>query len=223
VPDLDVQPDAGLAAQRGAELIAQAAEDAIAERGKFAFAASGGAGPWEMYRRLGWLEPDWEWIQVLQVDERVAPDGDPARNLTHLLESLPRAGRERVRPMPVTHPDLEAAAQEYAAALPPTIDLVHLGLGADGHTASLVPGDPVLEVRDRRVAISGPYQGHERMTFTFPELARAGRVVWLVTGEDKREPLARLIAGDRSIPAGRVEAPLAVVVADQAAAAGLRD
>jgi len=221
VHQLDVQPDAGLAAQRGAELIAEAADDAIEARGSFSIAASGGTDPWEMYRRLAWLEPDWDRVQVLQADERVAPDGDPDRNLTHLLESLPRAARERVRPMPVTHPDLDAAAQEYAAALPPSIDLVHLGLGPDGHTASLVPGDPVLEVGDRRVAVTEPYQGHRRMTLTFPELARAGRIVWLITGEHKRDPLARLVVGDTSIPAGRVQAQESVVVADRAAAAGL--
>ena len=219
---IDVQPDAGLAAQRGAELIAEAAEEAIDARGSFYVAASGGTDPWEMYRRLAWLKPDWDRFAVLQVDERVVPDGDPDRNLTHLLETLPAAARSRVRAMPVTEPDLDDAAREYAAALPPNIDLVHLGLGLDGHTASLVPGDPVLEVEDRRVALTGTYQGHRRMTLTFPELARAGRVLWLVTGEAKRDPLARLVRGDRSIPAGRVEGEKVVVVADSAAAEGLQ-
>jgi 6-phosphogluconolactonase len=218
VPQLDVQPDAGLAAQRGAELIAEAAAEAIAEAGSFSLAASGGTEPWEMYRRLRWLELDWEWVQVLQVDERVAPDGDPDRNLTHLTESLPHDARPRVRPMPVTHPDLEAAAREYAVALPPRIDLIHLGIGPDGHTASLVPGDPVLEADDRRVAVTGEYQGRRRMTLTYPELARARRILWLITGESKREPLRRLLEGDRSIPAGRVEAADSIVVADRAAA-----
>jgi len=218
---LDVQPDAGLAAQRGAELIADAAEAAIAARGSFSIAASGGTDPWEMYRRLAWLEPDWERMQVLQVDERVAPDGDPDRNLTHLLQSLPAAARLRVRPMPVTDPDLDDAAREYAAALPPSIDLVHLGIGRDGHTASLIPGDPVLEIKDRRVALTEPYEGHSRMTLTYPELARAGRLLWLITGEDKREPLSRLMAEDPAIPAGRVQGNYSVVVADQAAAASL--
>ena len=222
MPELEVLPDAGLVAQRGAELIAEAAEEAIAERGGFSIAASGGTDPWEMYRRLSWLGPDWERVQVLQVDERVAPDGDPDRNLTHLLETLPKAGRPRVQPMPVTERDLDAAAREYAAALPPSIDLVHLGLGPDGHTASLVPGDPVLEVDHRRVAMTGTYQGHRRMTLTYPELDRAGRILWLITGERKREPLARLMAGDRSIPAGRVRATDAVVVADRAAAGSLQ-
>jgi 6-phosphogluconolactonase len=220
VPKLDVQPDAGLAAQRGAELIAESAAAAIAERGSFSLAASGGKEPWEMYRRLRWLdsELDWQWVQIWQVDERVAPEGDPDRNLTHLLESLPYDARDRLQPMPVTHPDLEAAAREYATALPPSIDLVHLGIGPDGHTASLVPGDPVLEADDRRVAVTGEYQGRRRMTLTFPELARARRVFWLITGESKREPLRRLLEGDRSIPAGRVEAADSIVIADRAAA-----
>jgi 6-phosphogluconolactonase len=208
-----------LAAQRGAELIAEAAEKAIAARGSFSLAASGGTDPWEMYRRLAWLEPDWERIQVFQVDERVAPDGDSTRNLTHLLETLPELARERVRPMPVTDPDLEAAAREYATSLPPSIDLVHLGIGPDGHTASLVPGDAVLDVDDRRVALTaGEYQGQRRMTLTYPELARAGRVLWLITGEAKREPLVKLMDGDRSIPAGRVDAAESFVIADRDAA-----
>jgi 6-phosphogluconolactonase len=217
-PRLEVLADSGLAAQRGAELIAEAAAEAIAERGTFSLAASGGTEPWEMYRRLGWLAPDWTRIDVLQVDERIAPDGDPDRNLTHLLESLPEPARERVRPMPVTDPDLDAAAREYATALPPSIDLVHLGIGPDGHTASLVPGDPVLELTDRRVAITGEYQGRRRMTLTFAELARAGSALWLITGEAKREPLRRLLDRDRSIPAGRVEARESIVIADRAAA-----
>jgi 6-phosphogluconolactonase/glucosamine-6-phosphate isomerase/deaminase len=172
-----------------------------------------------MYRRLAWLEPDWERIQVFQVDERVAPDGDSTRNLTHLLETLPELARERVRPMPVTDPDLEAAAREYATSLPPSIDLVHLGIGPDGHTASLVPGDAVLDVDDRRVALTaGEYQGQRRMTLTYPELARAGRVLWLITGEAKREPLVKLMDGDRSIPAGRVDAAESFVIADRDAA-----
>jgi 6-phosphogluconolactonase len=123
--------------------------------------------------------------------------------------------------MPVTQRDLDAAAREYESSLPQALDLIHLGLGPDGHTASLVPGDSVLEVGDRRVALTtSEYQGHRRMTLTFPELARARRIVWLVTGEEKREPLAKLLAGDDSIPAGRVANGDMVVVADEAAAAG---
>jgi 6-phosphogluconolactonase len=214
---LEVLRDAEAAALRGADLIAETAGEAIAARGSFALAASGGTEPWDMYRRLAEFEIEWKRVEVFQVDERVAPDGDPDRNLTHLLESLPEAARDRVRAMPVTDEDLEGAAARYAQHLPDSLDLVHLGLGPDGHTASLVPGDPVLEVDDRRVATTGVYQGHPRMTLTYPELERARRIFWLITGESKRDPLGWLMAGDPSIPAGRVEAHESIVIADEAA------
>jgi 6-phosphogluconolactonase len=213
---LEVLPDADAAAQRGAEVIDAAARAAIAARGRFSLAVSGGRAPWRMFALL---DLPWAQVDVFQVDERVAPDGDPARNLTHLLASLSPPGRARVHPMPVQELDIEAAADHYAAELPPAIDLVHLGLGPDGHTASLVPGDAVLEVADRRVALTaGTYQGTRRMTLTYPELARARQVLWLVTGADKRAPLPLLRAGDPSIPAGRVDAADALVLADQLAA-----
>jgi 6-phosphogluconolactonase len=152
------------------------------------------------------------------VDERVAPEGDPDRNLTQIDAALPGAALERVRSMPVLDPDLEAAAARYAEQLPERLDLIHLGLGPDGHTASLVPGDAVLDVGDRRVALTaGEYQGRRRMTLTYPALDAARRILWLVTGEDKRDALSLLLAGDRSIPAGRVSAGDAVVVCDRAA------
>jgi 6-phosphogluconolactonase len=218
-PRLEVLGDAEAAAQRGAELIAEAAREAIASQGRFSLAASGGTDPWRMYRRLAELDIDWGSVEIFEADERVVPEDDQERNLKHLLESLPEPARERVRPMPVDDPDLEAAPDRYAAELPERLDLVHLGIGPDGHTASLVPDDPVLDVEDRRVALTGgEYQGHRRMTLTFPELERARRVFWLITGEEKRDPLARLLAGDRSIPAGRVEAEDSLVIADQAAA-----
>ena len=185
-------------------------------------AASGGGTPWRMYQRLADEEVPWEATEIFQVDERIAPDGDPDRNLTDLEGSLPAEARGRLRPMPVTDRDPEVAAARYDANLPPSLDLVHLGLGPDGHTASLVPGDPVLEVADRRVAVTGAeYQGRRRMTLTYPALAAANRILWLVTGEDKRDALARLLSGDRAIPAGRVEARDCVVVADRPAAADL--
>jgi 6-phosphogluconolactonase len=215
---LEVLPDAAAAARRGAELIASAAGAAILDRGGFSIAASGGTEPWEMYGQLAEWEIDWDRVDVFQVDERIAPDGHPDRNLTHLLESLPDAARPRVRPMPVISADPEEGAARYAAQLPGQLDLVHLGIGPDGHTASLVPGDPVLEVDDRRVAVTGEYQGRRRMTITYPELARARQVFWLITGEGKREPLRRLLDGDSSIPAGRVESQESIVIADEAAA-----
>jgi 6-phosphogluconolactonase len=210
-------PDAQGAAERAAELIVSAAAQAVAERGHFDLAVSGGSSPGPMFLALHERLP-WAKVTIFQVDERVAPDGDPDRNLTLLERSLPSGGMADVRPMPVTEDDLERAAARYAAALPERLDLVHLGLGPDGHTASLVPGDPVLEVADRDVALTGEYQGRRRMTLTYPPLGRARRLLWLVTGEDKVDALARLRAGDPSIPAGRVSAANAVVVADGAAA-----
>lgn len=171
-----------------------------------------------MFELLGEHGLDWGRIDVFQVDERVAPDGDPDRNLTHLVESLPEQASSAIRPMQVGGNDLDAAAVAYAAALPEALDLVHLGLGPDGHTASLVPGDAARAVSDRSVAVTAEYQGRRRMTLTYPALAAARRILWLVTGEDKREALARLRAGDRSIPAGRLEARDAVVICDRAAA-----
>ncbi len=215
---LEVLPDAEAAARRGAQVIAQAARHAVADRGRFSLALSGGRAPWRMFELLGDEDVPWGSVDVFQVDERVAPDGDERRNLAHLCRSLPAAARGRVHPMPVTAPGLDAAAEAYAGELPPALDLVHLGLGPDGHTASLVPGDPVLEVADRRVALTGgEYQGSRRMTLTYPELARAARILWLVTGAEKRDPLRALLAGDPSIPAGRVEARDTLVLADEPA------
>ncbi len=171
-----------------------------------------------MFELLGARDLDWSQVTIFQVDERIAPDGDPDRNLTHLQESLPAAGFRRLRRMPVTDPDPEAAARRYAEELPEALDLVHLGLGPDGHTASLVPGDPVLEVRDRLVAVTGEYQGRRRMTLTYPALEAAREILWLVTGADKVEALAKLRAGDESIPAGRVHNPNATLIAERAAA-----
>jgi 6-phosphogluconolactonase/glucosamine-6-phosphate isomerase/deaminase len=120
--------------------------------------------------------------------------------------------------MPVEAPDLEDAARLYESELPDVIDLVHLGLGLDGHTASLLPGDPVLDVSDRLVAVTDEYEGFRRMTLTYPALDAARELVWLVTGETKRDVLARLLAGDESIPAGRISNPHQLVIADAAAA-----
>jgi 6-phosphogluconolactonase/glucosamine-6-phosphate isomerase/deaminase len=174
-----------------------------------------------MFAELTKMEVPWTATQIFQVDERVAPEGNADRNLTHLREALGSAAAEVV-PMPVNEADLEAAAEDYARQLPGSFDLIHLGLGPDGHTASLVPGDPVLNVTDHLVAVTNPYQGHRRMTLTYPGLARAAGIIWLVTGEDKRDALTRLLVGDLSMPAGRVEAKRSVIVADAAAAADLK-
>jgi 6-phosphogluconolactonase len=180
-----------------------------------------------MLRDLAEGEVPWENVHLGQVDERVAPAGHPDRNLTHLHESLLELAPlppDQVYAMPVESTDLEAAAKQYAATLakiagtPPILDLVHLGLGPDGHTASLVPGDPVLQVSEADVAVTGIYQGRRRLTLTYPVLNRARRVLWLVTGSDKVAMLARLLKGDPSIPAGRVNQESAILLADRAAA-----
>jgi 6-phosphogluconolactonase len=218
---LEVAGDEKAASRRAAELIAAAGAEAAAERGRFAFAMSGGRSPWAMLAILGELEEmPWDRTELFQVDERVAAPGDEARNLTHMVLGLSMDHQATLRPMPVTQRDLDGAAREYEAGLPERFDLVHLGLGPDGHTASLVPGDPVLDVSDRRVAMTATaYQDHRRMTLTYPALDEARRIVWLVTGPDKPEALQKLLAGDESIPAGRVHNDHVIVVADEAAAA----
>jgi 6-phosphogluconolactonase len=167
-----------------------------------------------VFRRLAELDLPWHLIDTWQVDERIAPAEDPDRNSFQQRRALPPEAMDGMRWMPVEDDDLEAAAAGYAATLPDRFDVVHLGLGADGHTASLVPGDPVLDVRDRDVAVTGPYQGLRRMTLTYPGLSRATRVVWLVTGSEKRDALGTLVAGDRSIPASRVPVQDQIVITD---------
>lgn len=214
---LEVVPDAEAVARRAAEVVAAAAREAIAARGRFTFALSGGRTPWTMFRYLAGEDLAWAEVGIWQVDERVAPDGDPDRNLTGVLPLIPSAAD--LRPMPVTERDLWAAADLYAASLPEAFELVHLGMGEDGHTASLVPGDPVLDVTDRDVAVTGEYRGLRRMTVTYPVLDRAGRALWLITGSDKAPMVPRLLAGDRSIPSGRVATAEQLVVVDAPAAA----
>jgi 6-phosphogluconolactonase len=227
---IEVLDDADAVAEEAAAIIATDARIAVAARGRFVLAVSGGHTPWVMLRALADMEVPWEGMHVVQVDERVAPAGDADRNLTHLRESLIAHAPlrpQQVHAMPVDALDLEAAAARYAETLreiagsPPVLDLVHLGLGPDGHTASLVPGDRVLRVEDAEVALTGPYQGRRRMTLTYPALNRARRVLWVVTGPEKARMLVRLRDADRSIPAGRVRADLALVLADRAAAAEL--
>lgn len=220
-PRLEVVADERAAARRGAELIAEAGAAAAAARGPFSLAMSGGRSPWAMLAILGELERmPWDATELFQVDERIASPGSEDRNLTHMVLGLSMDHQSAMRPMPVTQRDLEAAARSYESSLPEDrLDLIHLGLGPDGHTASLVPGDPVLDVTDRSVALTEEeYQGHRRMTLTYPAIDAARQILWLVTGESKREPLAKLLAGDDSIPAGRVRNESMVIVADEAAA-----
>ena len=227
---IEVLPDDAAVARRAATVIAAEARAAVAARGQFVTAVSGGKTPWQMLRDLAAEDVPWDRLQVVQVDERVAPAGDPDRNLTHLREALLAHAPlrpEQVHAMPVEEPDLQAAAARYArelqevASVPAVLDLAHLGLGPDGHTASLVPGDPVLGVTDADVAVTGVYQGRRRMTLTYPALDRARRLLWLVTGDNKAEMLPRLRDADASIPAGRVRRDAAVALADREAAARL--
>ena len=222
----EILPDPGAVAIRAAERIARVAREAVAERGRCALAISGGTTPWRAFRALAGEDVPWDRVHLFQVDERVAPSGDPERNYLHLKEALidripiPPAN---VHPMPVEEEDLDAGARRYEAILhqiagaPPVLDIVQLGLGEDGHTASLFPGDPALQVIDADVAVSGLQKGQRRMTLTFPAIDRARCILWLVTGAGKAAALARLRAGDRSIPAGRVRGDRAILLADETA------
>jgi 6-phosphogluconolactonase len=217
--ELEVLADEKAAARRAAELIAASGAAAVEERNVFSLAMSGGRSPWAMLAMLGEDEAmPWDKTELFQVDERIASPGSEDRNLTHMVLGLSMDHQATLRPMPVTQRDLEGAARDYENTLPDPLDCVHLGLGPDGHTASLVPGDPVLEVTGRRVALTeSAYQAHRRMTLTYPALDEARQIVWLVTGPKKVEPLKKLLAGDASIPAGRVENARMTVVADAAA------
>jgi len=218
-------PDA--VARQAAALIAADARAAVARRGRFVFAVSGGNTPWLMFRFLADEDMPWDKVHLVQVDERVVPAGHADRNLTHLRESLlarVSLRDEQVHAMPVESTGLAAAAVSYSQALakiagsPTVLDLVHLGLGRDGHTASLVPGDPALDISDTDVALTGVYQGRYRMTLTYPIINRSRRILWLVTGSDKVGPLKRLLDADRSIPAGRVRQTASLIIADRDAA-----
>ena len=223
---IQVLNDADAVANAAAKIIAAEARTAVAARGRFIMAVSGGKTPWQMLRALANEEVPWKQVQVVQVDERIAPAGDPDRNLTHLRESLLSHAPlppNQIHAMPVEESDLEAAATSYARTLqqiagtPPVLDLAHLGLGPDGHTASLIPGDPVLNVTDRDVALTGLYQKRRRMTLTYPMLNRSRRILWVVTGAEKVEMLLRLRNADVSIPAGHIRQDAALVLADHPA------
>ena len=224
---IEVYPDEDVVARKAAAVIAAEARAAASSRGRFIMAVSGGRTPWSMLRALAGDELPWPQVHVVQVDERVAPAADPDRNLAHLRASLlDRAPLppDHIHAMPVEAADLDRAAEQYARTLrevagsPPVLDLVHLGLGPDGHTASLVPGDPVLDITDADVAATGSYHGRRRMTLTFPTINRCRLVLWLVTGGEKAAALVRLREGDRSIPASRVRQDRSLVLADRAAA-----
>lgn len=220
-------------AKAAAGVIAAAAREAVAARGLFTLAVSGGKTPWAMLRDLASEEVPWSRVHVFQIDERIAPEGDPDRNLTHLHESLlgnAPIPKENIHAMPVNAVDPVEGAGEYERTLqelcgnPPVLDMAHLGLGPDGHTASLVPNDPVLDVADRDVALTDPvnlYQNRRRMTLTYPMINRSRRIMWLATGAAKIPMIVRLNATDHSIPGGRIAQENALLLTDTAAAAGL--
>src|SRR5215468_8010800 len=200
---IEILTDANAVASKAAEIIATEARAAVSARGRFVMAVSGGHTPWQMLRALANEEVPWKNVHVVQVDERVAPAGDPDRNLTHLRESLLEHAPltpEQIHPMPVESPDLDNAAKRYAKTL-----------------QEIAGSPPVLNVADADVALTGIYQDRRRMTLTYPMLNRSRRILWLVTGNDKVNALARLREGDTSIPGGRIQQEQAVVLADRAA------
>ena len=227
---IQIAGDADAVANQAARIIAAEARAAVAARGRFIMAVSGGKTPWQMLRALANEEVPWKNVHVVQVDERIAPAGDPDRNLTHLRDSLLSHAPlppEQIHAMPAEAEDLEAAAARYARTLqqiagsPAVLDLAHLGLGPDGHTASLIPNDPVLEVTGRDVALTGIYQQRRRMTLTYPMLNRSRKILWVATGAEKVDMIVRLRNGDVTIPAGRIRQDNALLLADVAAAAKL--
>lgn len=209
--------DQELASAAGAYVIA-CAQRAVASTGRCTIALSGGKSPAAMFEVLASGAMPWADTIIYQVDERVVAPDDPARNLVMLRRAFATVPAN-IRAMPVDDSDLEAGAARYGRELPDSFDLVHLGIGPDGHTASLPPGDPVLEVDDRPVALTQPYLGHRRMTLTYPTLNRARQVLWLVSGDDKRHALDLLLVSDPSIPAGRVDAASSVIMSSVAATA----
>lgn len=225
---IEICDDVEAAGAQGAAVIATSIRSAIQERRRAVLGLSGGRTPAPMFRALATQDIAWEHVHIVQIDERVVPLGDTARNLTAMQEALTaRVCRcAHIHPMPVDEDDLAAAGLRYSALLrkvagvPPVLDVAHLGLGTDGHTASLVPGDPVLRASDD-VAITGVYAGHQRMTLTYPVLNRARAVLWLVTGAAKAEVLRRLANADKILPAGGVSGERALILADRDAAVQL--
>lgn len=215
---VSVAPDSATAAAEAAAWIAGQLRNAVHRRGAASIAVSGGRTPATMFGVLSGLDVPWQHVTVYQVDERVAPDGDPARNAA-LLDLLPVAALRR-KAMPVTARDLPAAVRRYAASLPARFDVVHLGLGDDGHTASWPPNDSVVRVTDP-VALSGEYRGHVRMTLTPAVVNAARHRLVLATGADKAVPVERWLLGDASLPVQHVHRTDTVLVLDREAAARL--
>ena len=224
---IEIFDNADLAAQKAADFIASEARHVVALRGRFILAVSGGRTPWKMLRALADKDVPWEGMHILQVDERIAPEGDSERNMTHIRGNLLLHSPlpfENIHAMKVNEDDPEAGADSYAGTIrdlagpQAIIDLIHLGLGADGHTASLIPGDPVLNLTGKDVAATGIYQGRRRLTLTYPIINRARKILWLITGSEKNEMFQRFLSGDISVPAGRISREQAIIIADKEAA-----
>ncbi|HEY0519841.1 MAG TPA: 6-phosphogluconolactonase [Ilumatobacteraceae bacterium] len=216
--DFVIAEDAGAAAREAASWVARQLSNAASLRGSATVAFSGGSTPALMLAALADERLPWKDITIFQVDERVAPDGDPDRN-AGLLDAL-RSNGPTIHLMPVTDPDLEAACRRYAALLPPRLDIVHLGFGDDGHTASWPPGDPVVDA-EGAVAMSGEYKGRVRMTLTVPTVNAARRRLVLVTGSAKAPIVERWMLNDPALPANRVSRTGTYVVLDSDAASRL--
>jgi 6-phosphogluconolactonase len=198
----------------------------VTARGRCVIAWSGGETPWQTLEQLITRQVPWHAVHVVQVDERIVGDDDPRRNFTRIHELLCKRGRleeSHLHPMPVGRPDPDLAARDYAKTLasvagsPPILDMVQLGLGTDGHTASLLPGAPTLKITDRDVAATETVAGTRRMTLTLPCINRARAHCWIITGTQKAVRLRELLAGREEIPAVRVARDEAIVFADAAA------
>jgi len=222
-------PTADQVAAGAAAYLEHQIREALAHQPSYSLAISGGRTPWEMLKILSKADLPWQRVNLFQVDERVAPDGHADRNLTQLFQAIagtPMVTQLRIFPMPVLAEDLEEGCREYTEVLDEVtegkgLDLIHLGLGSDGHTASLVPGDGVMEVQDRLVACTqNLYQGRIRMTLTYPLLNSAKQLLWIVTGSEKQEMIQRLLQQDPSIPAGSIRQENALLMVDQAAMEG---
>jgi 6-phosphogluconolactonase len=226
---LDVFPTPEAVAQKATTIIVKLAQERICSTGRFLFAMSGGTTPWKVLRQLADTTLMWEAIELFQVDERIAPAGDPQRNLTKINETLLNSISPRpvqVHAIPVEFASPKFVAEAYTQSLrercgtPPILDLIHLGLGEDGHTASLLPDDPARKSL-APVTVSKQYQGLHRITMTYPTINAARQRLWIITGAHKRPMLERLYHGDSSIPAGLVERENSIILADKEAAGKL--
>lgn len=213
--DIRVALDAAAAAADAAQWAGNQLRNAVRRRGTASLAVSGGTTPAQMFAALTLVELPWREVTVWQVDERIAPDGSPDRNAP-LLDVFDTVGA-RIRLMPVTERDLDTSARRYADGLPTRFDVIHLGLGADGHTASWIPGDPVAD-EVQSVALSGEYQGTRRMTLTPPVINGARHRLVLATGADKAAAMRGWLLRNEALPIERLHRSGTVVVLDTAAA-----